>query len=317
MRPVAIALILLAAFPAAAQNRQTQALIERINRLERDLGEVQRQFYGGAAPPAAARAGDSEDRIGPTQAAQLSVRISQLENELGELTGQVETVGYSVSKIQGRLDKLVADVDFRLTAIERGLAELAKRTAPGAAASAEAGPAGAVPETGAAAPERPPAGEKVLGTITASDLAAAGTAAPTEKQPASVLPEGTPEEKYDFSIKLLRQGDFAEAERAFREFLSAHGNHELAGNAQYWLGETFYVRGEFEQAARAFLEGYQKYKANKKAPDSLLKLGMSLINLNQKKEACATFDQLTSEFTKAPSYIKRQVEAERKRADCR
>ena len=85
-----------------------------------------------------------------------------------------------------------------------------------------------------------------------------------------------------------------------RNFIQAHPDHELSGNAQYWLGETYYVRKNYEDAVVAYLEGYQKYPKNQKAPDNLLKLGMSLANLGKKQEACATFTQLRQKFPKAP-----------------
>ena len=65
----------------------------------------------------------------------------------------------------------------------------------------------------------------------------------------------------------------------------------LAGNAQYWMGETYYVRGRYQDAAVTFAEGYQKYPTNSKAPDNLLKLGMSLGQLGKKADACVAFAQ--------------------------
>ncbi len=301
--------------PASAQEFQMREVIARMNRLEKDLAEVQRQFYRGAprtAPAPAGRAG-----LTTTQAAELSVRISQLETELRTLTGSVEKVDFTIGRLRQRLDKLVADVDFRLTAIER---ELAKRPARGDVAAGQVTPAPGLspgsPSAGqvpAAALRSPGAGSQSLGTLPAD---AAGR--PKTDIPKAVLPKGvSPKEQYNFAFKLLRQGDFGDAEKAFREFLAVNGGHELAGNAQYWLGESFYVRGNYNQAARAFLEGYQKYQKNAKAPDSLLKLGMSLAQMGQKKEACAALLQLATEFPQAPDYVKRQAGVEAKRAGCK
>ena len=64
-------------------------------------------------------------------------------------------------------------------------------------------------------------------------------------------------------------------------------NDPLAGNAQYWIGETYYVRGQYKNAADAFLKGYKKYKSSEKAPDTLLRLGMALAELGQKDAACS------------------------------
>src|SRR3546814_791628 len=114
------------------------------------------------------------------------------------------------------------------------------------------------------------------------------------------LPPGSPQEQYNYAYKLLVQSDYADAEGAFREFLGAHPQDPLAGNAQYWLGETFYVRQQYEQASAAFLTGYQNYPKGAKASDSLLKLGMSLAALKQNPEACAALGQMSKQFPAAP-----------------
>ena len=106
------------------------------------------------------------------------------------------------------------------------------------------------------------------------------------------------------------------AEAALRSFIQAHPKHELSGNAQYWLGETYYVRKNYEDAVVAYLEGYQKYPKNQKAPDNLLKLGMSLANLGKKQEACATFTQLRQKFPKARSTIRKTAASQRKKLGC-
>ena len=71
-----------------------------------------------------------------------------------------------------------------------------------------------------------------------------------------------------------------------RSFIQRYPNDSLAGNAQYWLGETYYVRKDYNNAAAVFAEGYQKYPKGGKAADNLLKLGMALGQLGQKTDAC-------------------------------
>ncbi|MCW9039726.1 MAG: tetratricopeptide repeat protein, partial [Rhodospirillales bacterium] len=99
--------------------------------------------------------------------------------------------------------------------------------------------------------------------------------------------------------------------------ISSNGDDPLTGNARYWLGETFYVRGNFRRAAEVFLEGYQKDPAGSKAADSLLKLGMSLSKLEKKPESCATFGKLLKDFPKASSNVRVVAERESKRLDCK
>ena len=101
-----------------------------------------------------------------------------------------------------------------------------------------------------------------------------------------------PQTLYQQGYGALLQKDYAGAEGAFRELVNAYPNDPLAGNAQYWIGETYYVRGQYKNAADAFLKGYKKYKSSEKAPDTLLKLGMALAELGQKDAACSTFNEL-------------------------
>ena len=127
---------------------------------------------------------------------------------------------------------------------------------------------------------------------------------------------GNVQEQYDEAFGLLRKADYDQAERALGKFVSQHRDSPLAGNAQYWLGETYYVRGKYAEAAVAFAEGFQKYPKNPKAADNLLKLGMSLASLKQKDDACKTFGQLATQFPTAAASLKRRADEERGKLRC-
>ena len=307
--------------PALAQSNEIRALYDRIDRLEQNLTDVQSQVYRGNVPPAAPPpAGASSTATGDTPAtARLLVRINELEGQIRTLTGKLEELEFLVGQSNSRMDKLVEDVDFRLTSIERNMA------APtGAAAGAESVPRGAPAAGGVSvtAPAGAPPG--TLGTISPNDLGQvvavppSGGAAPAQVAGggASILPEGGVKQRYDFARSLLRQGDFDSAERAFAEFVETYPEDALAGNAQYWLGESFYARKDYERAASAFLAGYQNYHESPKAPDNLLKLGITLNALGQKEEACAALGQLNSEFPNASAAIKQRLANEQRRAGC-
>ncbi|NKB46116.1 MAG: tol-pal system protein YbgF [Alphaproteobacteria bacterium] len=132
----------------------------------------------------------------------------------------------------------------------------------------------------------------------------------------TALPVGTPKEQYDYAFNILRQADYARAEKALRLFLEANGTDDLAGNAQYWLGETYYVRGDFEQAAVEFLSGYQAYPSSTKGPDNLLKLGLSMARLSQTDGACTALTRLATEYPSANDTIRRRAQTERARLKC-
>lgn len=271
----------------SAQQLDVRSLQQRMDRLESDLSILQRQVYvGGGAPSGAGRPAASGP-VEPTIAASFEVRISQLEERMQNLNGKLEEVGHNVDVLKSQLERLQKDIDFRLTALERGGAPAAQ---PGAGAQAPVAP-------------------------NASTSASAG---PTKPVPGAgqVLPVGTSQQQYDYARALLIQQDYASAEKAFTAFVNTHPDDALAGPAQYWLGETYYVRGDYKEAARVFAEGYQRYAKSSKAPDTLLKLGMSLVQLKRNKDACVLFHELGTKYPSAPTNVKQAVERERKRAGC-
>jgi formylglycine-generating enzyme len=132
-----------------------------------------------------------------------------------------------------------------------------------------------------------------------------------------LLPEGTPREQYKHAFGLLRENKLDQAEVAFTAFIETHGDDPLADNARYWIGETYYVRQDYQRAARTFFDGYKLNPNGPKAAPSLLKLGMSLSKLNKREDACITFAKLDQEFPDATPSIKAVMKRERQRNACR
>ncbi len=324
-----------------------QALINRIDRLQREVTTLQRQVYRGARPAgrgAANRArGGSPGRtaagaaagaaVESNLAAAMQVRLDEIETLMRNFTGKTEELRHAIDQVGKRLEKLASDVDFRLKALE-------SRAAAGAAAASPGTVPGTVRGSGRAASAPPrlraaPAQPGVLGTIPLKDLerqkaVSSGRRAPprraarTAPKPAQVRLRATPEAQYKYATGLLFQSNYREAERAFTAFLSAHPRHRLAGNAQYWLGESHYARchpksnpDQCAAAARAFADGYQKFPNSVKGPDNLLKLGFALTAINKKKSACATFRRLIKEFPKALPSIKSRARSQRRKLRCR
>jgi tol-pal system protein YbgF len=117
------------------------------------------------------------------------------------------------------------------------------------------------------------------------------------------------------SEKSLLQLQYGEAETGFREFLAKYPDHNLAGSAQFKLGETFYAQQNYSEAAQNYLTGYKQFPKSRRAADSLLKLGLSLNKLGQKDQGCAALGSVGSEFPKAVEANKR-AQSEFKRAGC-
>ena len=168
----------------------------------------------------------------------------------------------------------------------------------------------------------PQAGSPPPSTSTATAAPADGGAGtvPAPVATAALPPAGDgvadPKQAYETAYGYLLQRDYGAAEAAFDDFLKRFPNDSLAGNAQYWLGETHFVRGQYKAAAGAFLKGYQTYAQSAKAPDSLLKLAMSLDRLGQKDAACSSYAELSSRFPSAPQSVKARAQTERQRVGC-
>ena len=318
--------------PVSAQSSEARSLRETVERLRQDIVDLQRQVYRGEAPAAPGPISPQQDQtqagvgIDERRAAGALVRVTALEGELRGLTGEIEEIRHKVDTAGRRLDKLVEDVDFRLSAIERTLSEVTAMATQGVApAQSRTDTPAPEAEGSGMAPQVPgPSGQPgVLGTIPVDRLPPPGsaveTASPTPARPKSLLPEGTPKERYDFALsllRLLRSQDLFKAERAFEEFLTAHADHELADNARYWLAESHYVREDYNQAAAVFVEGYQTSPTGIKAPDNLLKLGMSLSRLGRGDEACAAFQELNEKFPDSADRIKVRSQKEWQKAGC-
>jgi tol-pal system protein YbgF len=127
---------------------------------------------------------------------------------------------------------------------------------------------------------------------------------------------GNADQLYNEAMKKLQDGDNAGAERSFKAFLQGHPKHQLAGNAQYWLGESYYARRDYQNAMAAFAEGYKNYKASAKGPDNLMKLGITLAVLGRKADACQVFAKFNQDYPRATDLQKRRVDQERQKNGC-
>jgi len=152
-------------------------------------------------------------------------------------------------------------------------------------------------------------------SITPPSLAT-GTLPDDMPQSLAALPDANAQALYEQGYGDFLQRDYAAAEVAFNKMVKDYPDDPLAGSAQYWVGESQYVRKQYKKAADTFLATYRKYSASDKAPDTLLKLGMSLAALGQKDAACSTFKELGEKFPGAPDHIRSQAKGEAGKAGC-
>ena len=132
----------------------------------------------------------------------------------------------------------------------------------------------------------------------------------------NILPEGDELGQYEYAMNLLKQGDYETAEKAFIEFISVGSDSKLLSNSNFWLAETYYVRENYKDAAKSYLNLYQKYPEAQKAPNALLKLGISLVNMDQREQGCVTFLKLQETFPSAEETLLQRGSLEVQKNGC-
>jgi tol-pal system protein YbgF len=152
---------------------------------------------------------------------------------------------------------------------------------------------GGAPRSGASAPAQAPA---------APSVAATGS--------------GDARSDFDGAYAYILQKQYERAEMGFRQFLQSHPRDRLVPEATYWLGESYYQRNRHREAAEQFLKVSTEYTSSQRAPDAMLRLGITLNALGAKDQACATFAQLERKFPQAAPTVRQGVEREQKRARC-
>ena len=339
-------LALTAAVPLArAQQQDIRPLLDRLDRLERDINLLQRQVYRGgtgSAPVPAAPPGDASGALN------FEMRVGRIEDQMRTMTGQIEETSYKIEQLRQNLEKLQSDLEVRFNQLQGG-GNLSNPPSPGVPApQAMSAPQLTPPppqQQGSLRPPlqlrppppgpadgqslgRPPGtlgtftvpeGQEAPGAATSNPILGSSSAqAAAATPPASAAPAGAanPQDQYNAAFSLLRQARYEDAESALRGFVQQHPRDTLAPAAQYWLGETFYVRKDYSNAAAAFADGYEKYPKSPKGPDFLLKLGMSLANAGQKDNACRAYQRLDRDYPQASSEIRDRSGAEKKRLGC-
>ena len=124
-------------------------------------------------------------------------------------------------------------------------------------------------------------------------------------------------QKYEYTMNILKQGEYEVAEKAFIELIALAWDRELLGNSYFWLGETYFVRENYKQAAKQYLALYQKYPDSEKAPNALFKLGTSLFKMKQKEQGCLSLNQLLANYPVINEKLKDRVTLDYKKNNCK
>ncbi|AJC80965.1 YbgF domain-containing protein [Rhizobium etli bv. phaseoli str. IE4803] len=288
-----------------------------------------------AAPVVKVQSGDAE------------VRVQQLEEQLRQLNGRIEEMSFQLLQMQETIRKQQEDNEFRFQQLEKtgagggGAKAPVKKSETDAAPAASGGddvarviqaPQGAETAPSTDVPDNTGLGQppKQLGSIefdqngnpvggSVDENASIGSgpipdaSGRTPQQTASL---GSEADQYKAAYGHVLSGDYGTAEQEFNQYIASYPSSARAADANFWLGEALYSQGKYNEAAKTFLNAHQKYGSSEKAPEMLLKLGMSLAALDNKETACATLREVSKRYPKASRAVISKVASEQKRLAC-
>lgn len=282
----------LTSLPAVAEDAVKDES-SRLDRLERDLQVLHKKIYEGGQESREEAEPQSETSLTPTgSSAETGERISSLEQEIRRLTGKIEELEHRNGKLAADLDNFKQDVELRFTQNQ---------------------------QQPPAAPAKEEKSGKKTGVLKAPE-------APAEEEPASPAPEQKKPSKsssksakseYDKAFARIEKSDYDGARKDFQEFIKKYPKDDLAGNAYFWVGESYFAKSDYEQAALQYLRGYKNFPDAKKAPDNLLKLAVTLGKIGKKNEACVSFRKFNEQFPNASSSLKQRAKAETSKLGCK
>ena len=294
---------------------ETDLILKQLQILQEDIKTLEKAVYSEGVKTTLSNtelSGKSSDVL-----TKHLLKLSELEEQFKILTNNFEEINFKLDKLSSRITKVQTDNQMRFQDLENsGISK---------SLESDTGVAKKLPGSGKAQD----LGKALEIGVTDSDVAAAeqiqktqsietvGTVlTETAERAEKILPDTSPEEQYKFAVSFIKVGDYETAEFALREFVDINPKHKLAGNAQYWYGETFRVRQLYQDAATAYLDGYQKYPKSSKAPVNLLKLGVMLVQIGEKEQGCSMILGIKDEYPKANQSIIQKAEYEKKKFNC-
>ena len=287
-------------FTIVNADEKIDAVIDQIQIISQDLKTLEKAVYKSSDITLSTNnsSGLNEDIL-----TKHLLKLNEIEDQFRKLTNKFEEINFKMDKLSNRVTKIQSDTQLRFSDLESGNTENklnintskknTKKILPGSSKAQDFGAAPAY-ETKNLPEKQIVNSINTAGTVIAEDA----------ENKESLLPQNKkPDEQYEFAVSFMKIGDYETAEFALKEFIDKNKDHDLAGNAQYWYGETFRIRQLYSDAASAYLDGYQNYPKSKKAPDNLLKLGITMVQLGEKDQGCKMISGLKKEYPKASKSV--------------
>ena len=296
-------------------------IYEVLELIKKDLKTLERAVYSDGLNENNNSSSSELDQNSEEVLTRHLLKLSEVEKQFQELTNKFEEINFKIDKLSSRLSKVQADNQLRFQQLENrplnndtvnlqsssvSIDEDKEKILPGSSEPQDLGSISYKDTETSLENQQTQSVETTASVVTENFMA-------EEK----ILPDLSPKEQYEFATNLLKVGDYNTAERALKEFVITHPEHDLAGNAQYWYAETFRIRQLYTDAASAYLEGYQKYPKSEKAPINLLKLGVSLVQIGEKDQGCLMITGVQKQYPEANQSVLQKSKYEEKKFECK
>ena len=287
-----------------------KAISDQIQVITKDLKTLEKAVYKKSDIVSSTNSSSiSSDGLNEDIMTKHLLKLNEIEDQFRQLTNKFEEVNFKLDKLSTRVSKIQSDTQLRFSDLESGTNITGKEKKVSLPGSSK-------PQDFGAAPGYQTTNLPKEQSINSVESAQTVIAEEPEKRD-SLLPNKSAVEQYEFAVSFMKIGDYETAEFALKEFIDKNKDHDLAGSAQYWYGETFRIRQLYSDAATAYLDGYQNYPKSKKAPDNLLKLGITMVQLGEKDQGCKMISGLKKEYPKASKSVLQKAQYEQKKFKCK
>ena len=286
-----------------------KAISDQIQVITKDLKTLEKAVYQKSDVVSLKSTSLSSDGLNEDIMTKHLLKLNEIEDQFRMLTNKFEEVNFKLDKLSTRVTKIQSDNQLRFSDLENSesIKTDKKQTKL---------PGSSKPQDFGAAPGYQTSNLPKEQSINSVESAKTVIAEEPERRD-SILPDKPADEQYEFAVSFMKIGDYETAEFALKEFIDKNKDHDLAGSAQYWYGETFRIRQLYSDAATAYLDGYQNYPKSKKAPDNLLKLGITMVQLGEKDQGCKMISGLKKEYPKASKSVLQKAQYEQKKFKCK
>ena len=309
-------------FYPSSLTADTSEIKEILQLIQKDLRTLERAVYSESFSQSSSSNSNNSVKENEDVLTRHLLKLSEIEKQFQQLTNKYEEINFKIDKLNSRLSKVQADNQLRFQQLETNnnvevdANSLTKLPTDATTVKEKILPGSTQPQDLGTVSYKDMTNESESQSIQSID-ATKTVVTETFQSEEKILPDGTPENQYEFATSFLKVGDYNMAERAFREFVDTNPEHKLSGNAQYWYAETFRIRQLYTDAASAYLEGYQKYPKSEKAPINLLKLGVSLVQIGEKDQGCLMISGVKKQYPEATQSVLQKAKYEEKKFECK